>query len=270
VVGIGTNGNTVLGGPVPVKPTVYRQWWPSIRQSLAVLFLSCAAGTWWAWAVYRSAALPVGTAVFGTVGGLLSLGPDPEGRPARRRDVLGTLGLVVGAIGMTAFDETGAAAWALWAGLAGLWVMRLYEGFRPAFRPMADIASGVDVVPWFVTVSLGLHWSMAWRPAVGRGLGAAVALGVVTGLVYHHGRAWYQADLTGLPSIVRGGAYLLRPLWRSHGIVYGLLAVLSAGNIFLQREWLAAALWVLLMGTFMATLWIAHQWRTIGMEGSHS
>ncbi|GBC85056.1 hypothetical protein HRbin11_01497 [bacterium HR11] len=249
--------------------TVWRDWGPSIRQSLAALFLSCAGGTWWAWAGHRSDALPVGTAVFGTVGLLLSLGPDPEGRPARRRDVLLTLGLVVGAVGMAAWGAAGGLAWALWAVGTGLWVVRLHLGLRPAFRRMADLAPGVEAVPWLVALTLGLHWSMAGRPTVGPALLAAGTLWSAAGLVYRHGRAWYRADLTGLPDLVRGGAYLLRPLWRSHGIVYGLLAGLSTWNVFLRREWLAAALWTLLMGTYMATLWIAHQWAAVWMyDGS--
>ncbi len=137
---------------------------------------------------------------------------------------------------------------------------------------MADITPGIYAVPGLVALSLGLHWSMAWRPAVGPALLAAGTLWPAAWLVYRHGRAWYRVDLAALPGIVRGGAYLLRPLWRSHGVVYGLLAGLSTGNIFLRREWLAIALWTLLMGTYMVTLWIASQWTTVWMydEGSRA
>jgi len=229
--------------------------------------LSCAGGTWWAWAGHPLDALPVGTAVFGTVGLLASLGADAAGRPNRPRDIALTLGLVAGAVGMAVFAPTGPTAWALWAGLTGLWAMRLYLGFRLPFRRMARIEPGIHAVPWLVAVGLGLHWSMAWRHTAGPALLAAGALWSAAWLVYRHGRAWYRADLAALPDIVRGGAYFLRPLWRSHGLVYGLLAGLSTWNIFLRREWLDIALWTLLMGTYMATLWIAHQWAALWMYG---
>ncbi len=247
--------------------TVWRDWWPSIRQSLAGLFLSCAGGTWWAWAGHRSDALPVGTAVFGTVGLLLSLGADPSGRPVRRRDAALTLGLVAGAVGMALFTPAGSLAWVLWALWAGLWVVRLCLGLGPSFRRMADIGPSIYAVPGFVALGLGLHWSMAWRHRVELALLAAGALWSATWLVYRHMRAWYRIDLMALPDIVRGGTYLLRPLWRSHGIVYGLLAGLSTWNVFLRREWLDIALWTLLMGTYMVTLWIAHQWTALWMYG---
>ncbi|MCS7312881.1 MAG: hypothetical protein NZ742_08220 [Acidobacteria bacterium] len=245
-------------------------WWPSIRQSLAALFLSCAGGTWWAWADGRSEALPVGTAVFGTVGLFLSLGADPAGRRARWRDVTLTVGLVAGAVGTAVFTPTGGLVGALWAVLAGLWAVRLYVGLRPPFQRMADIGPGIYAVPWLVALGLGLHWSMAWRHTVAPALVAAGVLWSVTWFVYRHTRAWYRLDLKALPDIVRGGAYLLRPLWRSHGIVYGLLASLSTWNVFLRREWLDVILWTLLMGTYMATLWIAHQWAALWMYDAGS
>ena len=231
-----------------------RVWGPDVRYSLALVFLTTALGIWAA--AIGPTARPLLPAVF--VFGIAGLGLILTLHP--RRSIWVPLGLSLLALAGYAADFPPWGEWGFWGiGLVG-WTRWMAPLFRETFRALGFLDPWVYAVPWSMAIVLGFLWRSVWIPTRWVLIPVVLSLGVVAVATYRCSRQWHRLPLQDSSPLIRGGTYFLRPLWRSHALLYGWVVILAAANVWLHRTGLTLLLGLMVTSLFAASVWIAYRW----------